>query len=340
MKKHNVISRILSLALSFAMLLGCIPGVAQSVRANAETIASEEQSSSVSRVSSSRTTIYISSSGSEWNSGTSESRPKKDITKIPTYLAAGYNVKLKRGDIWYLPTQSLSLTGIAGTEESPVVLGSYGDAADPKPVIAYMKKIENTAWSLVDAEKSIYKTDVSDMTARGDTDIRVHRLFVNDAAYLHRSVTDYTQLTAEQYCDYGGTLYVRTNGGAPTNVEVTPYYGSGTRLMITDVSYLTIENIHFKGSSALNPVIRLTAPTSNVKIQYCDITHCFYYILQIVTDGDSGEANKYPEIGHCYMDACFSEAEGAHGGGDHWDVGLTEGITMRRRLQADVGADM
>ena len=215
MKTISIRKRILSLLLVFVLLLSCIPGTVYTAYAD------EMAVEAVTETASNRETIYFSTSGSDWYSGKSESRPKKDITKIATYLAQGYNVKLKRGDVWYLPTQSVSLQNLAGTEENPLVLGAYGDSSAALPTIAFLKQIQDNKWTLVDAAKNIYKTDVSDMTARGDTDIRVHRLFINDEPYLHKSITDYTQLKAEQFCDYGGTLYVCTNGDKPTNAEVT-----------------------------------------------------------------------------------------------------------------------
>ena len=295
MKRINW-KRFFSAILAMALVLSLMPSVVlwEAKAAEPET-----------KATSSRKTVYISSSGSEWYAGTSESRPKKDITKIPTYLAQGYNVMLKRGDVWYLPYSSITLSGFSGTEDSPLVLGSYGDANAEKPTIAFLKQI--TKWTVVDSAKNIYKANVSDMTERSGTGIRVHRLFEKGKPYYHRNITDYTQLEAEEYFDYNGTLYVRTNGGAPTNVEVTPYAGIGIRFMVNNVSHLTIENIHFKGSSALNPVIKLTVPTSHVKFKYCDMTHCFYYLFQIVANGDSAENNYKPEIAYCTFDPMFSE---------------------------------
>ena len=141
MNKSIVLKRILSLSLVFVMLFTYIPSIAFASETGSDNTST--QTETIVETESNRTTIYFSSSGSDWYSGTSESRPKKDITKIPTYLAQGYNVKLKRGDIWYLPTQSISLKDIAGTENSPVVLGSYGDTSAPKPTIAFMKKIQD-----------------------------------------------------------------------------------------------------------------------------------------------------------------------------------------------------
>ena len=105
--KNTTYKRLLSLALVLAMLLSCLP----SVLLWEAKAATNDAPTGIVETKSDRITIYLSASGSESNSGMSESQPKKDVTKIPTYLAKGYNVKLKRGDIWYLPTNPVSTEG-------------------------------------------------------------------------------------------------------------------------------------------------------------------------------------------------------------------------------------
>ncbi|MBE6958498.1 MAG: hypothetical protein E7447_05040, partial [Ruminococcaceae bacterium] len=324
--KLKIGNRVLSFLLILALLASCMPGIVLW-----EVKAAYEENETVTETQSNRTTIYISSSGSEWYSGQSESRPKKDISKIPDYLAKGYNVKLKRGDIWYLPTGEFSLKNLSGTEDNPLVIGSYGDTTKPLPTIAFLKKIADSSWTVVDASKNIYKTSVSDLTARGDTDIRVHRLFAQDEAYCHNSNKNYTKLGVEEYCDYGGTLYVRTAGGVPTGVELTPFAGVGHRFYINNVSHLTFENIHIKGSSAVNSLFYIDTPTDHLKFKNLDITHCYYYIM--MWDGEDEQIHNKPEISGCFIDSCISEAEGWLASDDpvnsYWNVSAIEGITLR-----------
>ena len=92
-----------------------------------------------------RETIYISASGSEDNDGLTPDTPKKEITNIATYLKQGYNVKLKRGDTWYLPLGSITITEAYGTEDAPLSVGAYGSGN--KPIVAYMQKIEELMYS-------------------------------------------------------------------------------------------------------------------------------------------------------------------------------------------------
>lgn len=272
-----------------------------------------------------RQTIYISTSGSEDNDGLSPNSPKKEVQNIATYLKQGYNVKLKRGDSWYLPTGSITLKDIHGTEDAPLVIGAYG-SGDALPAIGFMMKIENGAWKLVDEKRNVYAADVSSLGQQYG--ISVHRCFVNDEAYFHKNRTNYVALDAGEYCSYDGTLYVRMPvGEAPNRVEVTQY-GGGKRLNIEDVSYLTIEYIHFKGASTKNRMISVEAPTKYLKFQYCSMTHCFYYIM--VFEASDDRIHYKPEVSHCFIDAMFNEKEGTaiDEGGD-WQMGLTEGIVMR-----------
>ena len=278
-----------------------------------------------------RETIYISTSGSEENDGLSPNSPKTDITKISAYMAQGYNVKLKRGDTWYLPLAGITLADLHGTEDAPLVLGAYG-SGDELPTIGFLMKIENSAWKLVDAKRNIYAADVSSAGQRNGE--YAHRVFVNDVAYTHKSRTNYVTLRAGEFCSYGGKLYIRMAEGAPSGVEMTCYNAGVTRVQIKNASYLTIEYVHFKGGNPRNGMMRMDAPTKYIKFQYCSITHCFYYILTISSEDET--VNFKPEISHCYIDSMFNEAEGGtrfeHDSSvinDHWDVSQTEGIAMR-----------
>lgn len=270
-----------------------------------------------------RQTIYFSTSGDESNDGLSPEKPKTDVSKIATYLAQGYNVKLKRGDIWYLPTGSYSFKSLHGTEDAPLVVGAYG-SGNELPIIGFIMKIQNSAWKLVDTKRNVYAANVASLGSRDN--INVHRCFVNNEAYVPQNRSNYIALDAGEFCSYNGTLYIRMAEGAPTNVEVTPYGGVGSRMEIENVSHLTFENIHFKGSSAINIMIRMTAPTAHVKFTYCSFTHCFYNIFAMDTDDD--DIHYKPEISHCYIDSNYSPEEGRLVV-KPWAHSSTESITMR-----------
>ncbi|MBE6958503.1 MAG: hypothetical protein E7447_05065 [Ruminococcaceae bacterium] len=272
-----------------------------------------------------RDTIYIANHGNETNDGLSPDAPKSDISKIPTYLKQGMNVKLNRGDVWYIPTGSITLSGIYATEDAPLTLGAYGEGE--LPIIGFLRKIEDSEWKLVDEKRNVYAVDVSSFGQKYG--ISVHRCFVNGEAYTHMERSNYVSLDAGEYCSYNNTLYIRMpESKAPNNVEITPYGTGGHRLLINNVTNLNIEYIHFKGSSAISSMMYIDAPTENLKFKYCSITQCFYYIMMWETDDE--QIHYKPEISNCYIDANFNEREGMWAeDGSHWAVSITEGITMR-----------
>jgi hypothetical protein len=82
------------------------------------------------------TTYYVSNSGSDSNSGTSQSSPWQTIAKVQNEMSAGLfrpgdSILFQAGGTWY---EQLSIpSGVNGTSGSPITLGSYGSGA--KPVI-------------------------------------------------------------------------------------------------------------------------------------------------------------------------------------------------------------
>ena len=223
----------------------------------------------------------------------------------------------------------MNLEAIRGTQAVPITLGAYGSGE--LPVVAFMLKIENSAWKLVDVKRNVYAADVSSLTPREG--INVHRCFVNDVSYTHILRSNYVTLDVGEVCNYGGKLYIRMESGtAPTNVEVTPMSDSGYPLHIENVSHLNIEYIHIKGALGLKPFMRLEAPSEHLRIRYCSITHCFYYQIMINTEDE--DIHYKPEISNCFIDAILNEAEGFHRGGEDglvswWNVSAIEGITLR-----------
>ncbi len=273
-----------------------------------------------------RQTIYIANDGSENNDGLSPEKPKKEITKIPEYLAQGYNVRLKKGDIWYIPTGSLTFKYLYGTEKAPLTITSYGEGA--RPIIGFMMKIENNAWKLVDAKRNVYAADVTAFGQKNGES--VHRCFVDNEAFFHKSRTNYATLDEEEFCSYNNTIYVRMPAGkAPKNVEVTPFGSGADRIKIQHVSYLTFEDIHIKGASSIFPVIRMDAPTKFVKFTKCDITHGWYY--HFLLEADDERVHYKPEFSYLHMDTMVNVKEGAESGyyEQYWNPHGIEGITMR-----------
>ena len=308
---EQTITGTLELGTRFRNIKKFVPTVRVTVRAKGEDL---------------RQTIYISTSGSEDNDGLSPQNPKKEITNIPTYLEQGYNVRLKKGDIWYIPTGSLTFKNLFGTEQAPLTVTSYGEGS--RPVIGFMMKIEDSAWKLVDEKRNIWSTNVSAFGEKNGES--VHRCFVADEAYFHKTRSNYATLGEGEYCSYNKTLYIRMPAGeTPKRVEVTPYGSGSTRMYIENVSYLTFEDIHIKGASSIFPVIRMDAPTKYVKFTKCDITHTWYY--NFLLEASDEQIHYKPEFSYLYMDTFANPQEGSVSGydGTHWNPHGIEGITMR-----------
>ncbi len=76
-----------------------------------------------------QTTYYVSNSGSDSNSGMSESSPWKSLTKVNSYFfMAGDKILFKRGDSW----EGTITVKTSGTEGKPITYGAYGSGDKPK----------------------------------------------------------------------------------------------------------------------------------------------------------------------------------------------------------------
>ena len=275
-----------------------------------------------------RETIYFSTSGDDANDGLSPDRPKQDIKQIGTYLQKGYNVRLKRGDAWYLPGANLTWKNILGTEDAPMTLGAYGSGE--MPIIAFMLKIDNSTWKLVDEKRNVYAADVSTLPTKNG--VTVHRCFGDDVTYTHKLRSTYVSLDEGEYCSYDKTLYLRMpEGQAPSNITVTPYGSGGHNLSLNNISYLNVENIHIKGGNPTISMMFIDAPTNHLRFTYCSITHGFNY--HMVWETDDENIHYKPEVSYCYIDSMLNEQEGwfasETGTIASWNVSAIEGITMR-----------
>lgn len=64
---------------------------------------------------------------------------------IPELLQPGTTILLKRGDAWYEKGLCLDFADKAGTAESPITIGAYGDDEEA-PVIADMTLLASEDW--------------------------------------------------------------------------------------------------------------------------------------------------------------------------------------------------
>ena len=76
-------------------------------------------------------TYYVSNSGSDSNSGTSQSSPWKTIAKVQRFLGnlrPGDRVLFERGGIWY---EQLNVDNVNGASGLPITFGNYGSGNLP-----------------------------------------------------------------------------------------------------------------------------------------------------------------------------------------------------------------
>ena len=271
-----------------------------------------------------RETIYFSTSGDDANDGLSPESPKYNIKLMGTYLAQGYNVRLKRGDTWYLPGANLSIKDVLGTEGAPLTLGAYGSG--DLPTIAFMHKIENSAWKLVDEKRNVYAADVSVLGAKDGES--VHRCFSGDVSYTWKDRTNYISLGEDEYCSYGKTLYLRLPAGtSPKDIVVTPHNAGGHSLALTNISYLNMEYIHIKGGNYSVSLMSIGAPSNHFRITYCSFTHGYNYHVRFDTSDD--DTHYYPEVSYCFFDSMLNEKEGWIADTTNHNCSAIEGITLR-----------
>ena len=80
-------------------------------------------------------TVYVSTSGSDANSGLSESAPVKSLPRALSLLRNGYpdRLLLKCGDVWNQSFGYLNVSGRSDTQ--PLVISSYGNCDQQRPKI-------------------------------------------------------------------------------------------------------------------------------------------------------------------------------------------------------------
>lgn len=219
------------------------------------------------------TTYYFSTSGSDANNGLSSGTPKQSISAAVTLMTSGNTILFKRGDVWYIPFDSVNLSG-----KSNVTLNAYGTG--DKPVIAGMALLDGT-WTYT-GSANIWKS----------VDPRfnfVHRIFVNGVSRISldnkkgniNALSNLDSLDEYFYDETSGSraLYIKTTSStvAPTGVEVIPskggYWQGARTLYMKNASNITIKNIEFRGGSS--PILAcIEAPSSNITIDSCIIGRC------------------------------------------------------------------
>ncbi|AHW62266.1 hypothetical protein FH5T_18580 [Draconibacterium orientale] len=159
------------------------------------------------------TVYYVSASGDDANTGTSESQPWKTLAKVSsTSFSPGDQILFKRGDEWS-GTITVTSSGSAG---SPIVYGAYGSGEKPK--IYGSEAI--TGWTKHSGNiyKATFNSSINQLFV-GDSKLKVAR-YPNSGYLFINSVQGSTTFTSNELD--GGVNYAGATWFGRTSVYFTP----------------------------------------------------------------------------------------------------------------------
>lgn len=217
------------------------------------------------------TRIYISSTGSDSNNGTTQSKPIKTISKLNSLsLPEGSVVYFKRGDVFR--GQVMCQAGVTYT--------AYGDGAKPEVYASLKNYAESGTWDLV--ATNIYK-----YSAAQDTDVgmivfnggKAHGIKAVNKSGVNtttgKSFSGYTSLDTHLhfYQDEDGYVYLYFMGGNPADVYSSIEFSLTKAIFKIQSQYngVTIDNLVFRytGSHAISGTT-----CDELTVQNCE----FYWI--------------------------------------------------------------
>jgi parallel beta-helix repeat protein len=164
------------------------------------------------------TVYYVSASGDDANTGTSESQPWKTLAKVSsTSFSPGDQILFKRGDEWS-GTITVTSSGSAG---SPIVYGAYGSGEKPK---IYGSE-EITGWTQHSGNiyKATFNSSINQVFA---DDFKMNVARYPDEGFLDissvQSSTQFTCNSLKSGIDYkGATWFGRTRAWTAASQIVT-----------------------------------------------------------------------------------------------------------------------
>ncbi|SEJ72526.1 Right handed beta helix region [Dyadobacter sp. SG02] len=148
--------------------------------------------------------IYLSSSGSDLNSGRDSTKPWKTLHK----LYRGYSYLLRRGDTLYFSLKRIPASG----KKEKITLGAYGNS-DRKPVLSLYKKVMPNAFEK--QANDIWRINLRDSSKLKGytnlTDSNIGFIKVNGVIYGSK-IADQTSLAQNwDFMSQDGYLYVKLN---------------------------------------------------------------------------------------------------------------------------------
>ncbi|MEZ5104291.1 MAG: T9SS type A sorting domain-containing protein [Draconibacterium sp.] len=137
------------------------------------------------------TVYYVSNSGNDSNSGTSESQPWQTLTKVNGfYFKPGDQILFKRGNTW---NGTITVSG-SGSSGSPITYGAYGSGEKPKiygsEVISGWTKHSGNIY------KATFSKTVTQIFVSGDR--MQNARYPNDDYFFISSVVDAQKFTSSQ----------------------------------------------------------------------------------------------------------------------------------------------
>jgi hypothetical protein len=215
-------------------------------------------------------TLYFSSTlGSDVTGDGSVDHPWKSLMRVPSVLAPGKTVLLRRGDTWHEPQLSWILSEKHGTELAPMVIGAYGDPALPRPVVADMVKNLRDEWRVEGGD--VYSVAQYDPNQADD---RVFRLFIGGQPLP--KVPSLDSLVDNTYCVSQRRIYLKCSSFASYPFVETIQYTTGYFVYARDTQYLTIQDLELKGGDTWCAML-FHSPTDHFTIRNVYLHQFRYY---------------------------------------------------------------
>ncbi len=149
---------------------------------------------------------FVSNSGNDANSGTTETNSWASLTKINGFaFQPGDKILFKRGDSW---TGQINITK-SGTQTNPITYGAYGPDSNAKPVISYSSCAQSSLWSCkaVSLTPSSAYVIVENLALK---DAVLAAVYI-DAGSHHNTVRDVEAFASGQGVEIRGTDNLITN---------------------------------------------------------------------------------------------------------------------------------
>lgn len=223
----------------------------------------------------------------------SQNSPYNSFTDVT--FEAGTSYLVKRGTVLY---EQITVN-VSGTSSAPIIIGAYGDAADPMPIIDGSEVI--TGWA---PSGDIYSVTLSPTGSDGCGNVTVN-------GAIQKFVTTATPSGGEYTIESSGKVQIYGDPAGKTVRLSRRYFG----IKGSGVSYITIKDIHIRQASlhgihfeALGVdnnndyVIDYYVPAGNITVQNCEIEMCGGAFIGTLQAGNGVEFGN--AISNCIITGC------------------------------------